>query len=338
MQDFYAIDFETANSLRGSPCAIGVVAVADGRIAPGRRLLIRPGRKMLRAYGDGSGPGYFDDGNVEIHGIGWDDVKDQPDFRERLAEVEEMIDGSPVVAHNANFDIGVVVDACAAEKVKRPEWPFACTLSVGRRLLPDLESHSLMRCVDATRSATGPAPHKRVSYSHHDPLDDARAAAELALAYAEMAGVGSLDDLLEEIGFQWGRITRRGAWVRCKQRSLAPPRRRAGAGGSGMPETDLFAEDNEFYGMRVCITGSLFIDREKAWSLLADLGAWPQMSVTSQTDLLVVGRLDPRTLRPGETRSVKQIKAEGLGVKVMAGAEFLESVSGAHPEGCVALL
>ena len=30
--DFTAIDFETANSYRGSPCSVGMVKVRDGRI------------------------------------------------------------------------------------------------------------------------------------------------------------------------------------------------------------------------------------------------------------------------------------------------------------------
>jgi DNA polymerase III epsilon subunit-like protein len=30
--DFTAIDFETANSYRGSPCSVGVVKVRDGQI------------------------------------------------------------------------------------------------------------------------------------------------------------------------------------------------------------------------------------------------------------------------------------------------------------------
>jgi DNA polymerase-3 subunit epsilon len=34
---FCAIDFETANSYRGSPCAVGLIKVVDGQIVDSRR-------------------------------------------------------------------------------------------------------------------------------------------------------------------------------------------------------------------------------------------------------------------------------------------------------------
>ena len=38
MLDYTALDFETANSYRGSPCAVGLVRVRDGQ--PRKRELI----------------------------------------------------------------------------------------------------------------------------------------------------------------------------------------------------------------------------------------------------------------------------------------------------------
>lgn len=40
--DFCAIDFETANAFRGSPCAVGLARVVDGQIVETRRLLMQP--------------------------------------------------------------------------------------------------------------------------------------------------------------------------------------------------------------------------------------------------------------------------------------------------------
>jgi DNA polymerase III epsilon subunit-like protein len=40
--DFTAIDFETANSYRGSPCSVGLVKVRDGQIVDESFTLIHP--------------------------------------------------------------------------------------------------------------------------------------------------------------------------------------------------------------------------------------------------------------------------------------------------------
>ena len=46
MQDFAAIDFETANSCRSSVCSVGVVIVRDGKIADKFYSLIYPGHTV----------------------------------------------------------------------------------------------------------------------------------------------------------------------------------------------------------------------------------------------------------------------------------------------------
>jgi len=40
--DFIALDFETANSYRGSPCALGLVRVRDGKVVEEGSFLMRP--------------------------------------------------------------------------------------------------------------------------------------------------------------------------------------------------------------------------------------------------------------------------------------------------------
>lgn len=42
MLDYTAIDFETANSYRGSPCSVGLVKVRDRQVVDTRQWLIRP--------------------------------------------------------------------------------------------------------------------------------------------------------------------------------------------------------------------------------------------------------------------------------------------------------
>jgi hypothetical protein len=53
MLDYTALDFETANAYRGSPCAVGLVRVRDGRPVDEQRWLIHPPAKV--DYFDGLG-------------------------------------------------------------------------------------------------------------------------------------------------------------------------------------------------------------------------------------------------------------------------------------------
>src|SRR6266852_2892630 len=57
--DFTAIDFETANSYRGSPCSVGLVKVRDGQIADESFTLIHPPARF----------DHFDGFNTWLHGI-----------------------------------------------------------------------------------------------------------------------------------------------------------------------------------------------------------------------------------------------------------------------------
>ena len=66
--DFTAIDFETANSYRGSPCSVGLVKVRDGQIADESGTLIRPP----------AGFDHFDRFNTSVHNITTEIITDAP--------------------------------------------------------------------------------------------------------------------------------------------------------------------------------------------------------------------------------------------------------------------
>ena len=57
MNDFIAIDFETANGCRSSVCSVGVVMVRNGEIADSFYSLIRPM------------PNYYASFCQEVHGL-----------------------------------------------------------------------------------------------------------------------------------------------------------------------------------------------------------------------------------------------------------------------------
>ena len=92
MRDFAAIDFETANSERTSICSVGVVIVRDGEMADRFYSLIRPE------------PDYYSYWCSQVHGLTSKDTKGAPLFPEVWKQIEPLIEGLPLVAHNKSFD------------------------------------------------------------------------------------------------------------------------------------------------------------------------------------------------------------------------------------------
>lgn len=121
--DFVAIDWETANAHRASPCAIGMVVIRDGDVAESWSTLMRPPR----------GHGSFSPRNTAIHGLGADDVVGAPRFDEVWPEIERRLVGLPVFAHNAAFDMSVIQETTAAVGLPCPELTFGCTLVLARQ-------------------------------------------------------------------------------------------------------------------------------------------------------------------------------------------------------------
>jgi DNA polymerase III epsilon subunit-like protein len=282
---FCAIDFETANWYRGSPCAVGLVKVVDGQVVEKRRWLMRPP----------AGYDEFDPFNIETHGITAAMVRDEPRFSERLPEILAFAGGLPFVAHNAAFDMGVIRDACDASDLAWPEASYACTL-VFSRVTWSLLSYSLPWVAEA---AGIPFEH------HHDPDADARAAASILLAIALHFGAGSLEDIAAATHGQIGSMSAED-WNGCH---------RTWSGGLGdVPVTNAAANPaHPFYGRKIVFTGALgSMTRALAWDRVAEVGGRPAPGVTKQTNVLVIGYQDARKLRPGEDLSAKARKARDL--------------------------
>ncbi len=80
--------------------------------------------------------------STKITGITEDMLKDQPSIEEKLPEFLNFIEGSILVAHNAEFDMGFLRNTCHRLGYQI-QWPCFCTLKLARNLLPDLESKNL---------------------------------------------------------------------------------------------------------------------------------------------------------------------------------------------------
>lgn len=79
---------------------------------------------------------------IKLTGIKPDMLVDAPKIEVVLPRFLEFIEGSILVAHNAEFDMGMIRAATARQGIDL-EWAGFCTLKMARELLPGLENKKL---------------------------------------------------------------------------------------------------------------------------------------------------------------------------------------------------
>ncbi len=160
MLDFAAIDFETANAERTSVCSVGIIVVRGGEIVHRYYSLIRPE------------PDYYNYHNTRVHGLTAADTESARIFPDVWAEVEPLIAGLPLVAHNKPFDEGCLKAVFRMYRMDYPDYPFFCTLQAARRQLRHLSDHRLPTVAQCCGY---------ILAQHHQVLADAEACAAIAL-------------------------------------------------------------------------------------------------------------------------------------------------------------
>jgi DNA polymerase-3 subunit epsilon len=118
--NFTAIDFETASRRPDSACQLAAVRVRDGEMVDNRMWMIRPE------------PLYFSRSNIRIHGITPEQVQSEQSFGELWADISETLSDDCLVAHNASFDIGVLLACLRSHRQSIPELHFTCTRAIAR--------------------------------------------------------------------------------------------------------------------------------------------------------------------------------------------------------------
>jgi DNA polymerase-3 subunit epsilon len=173
--NFTAIDFETANGASASPCAVGLVKVAEGKIVDTFSTLIKP------PYPND----WFATGNIGVHGIRPEDVLDAPSWAEALEQMLGFIGTDDLIAHNAGFDMGVLKASAALIEYELPDLRYGCSLIMARKTY-NLDSYRLNQVAYAIG-------HEE--FDHHDALADSDACARIVIHMADRHGVSSLDEL-----------------------------------------------------------------------------------------------------------------------------------------------
>lgn len=173
--NFTAIDFETANNSAASPCAVGLVKVRDGNIVDSIAMLFQPPYPH----------NWFSEFNIKVHGIRPSDVTDAASWEEVLPVMLSFIGNDHLIAHNAQFDMGVLKASAQAVQFDLPELNYLCSLLISRKVY-NLESYRL----NAVAYAIG---HEE--FRHHDALADSDACARIIIHAANRLDVDNLEDL-----------------------------------------------------------------------------------------------------------------------------------------------
>ena len=322
--DFTAIDFETANRRPDSACQLAAVRVRDGKIAESEMWMIRPR------------PLFFSQTHIRIHGITPERVRNESEFGDLWPQIAERLGNDCLVAHNARFDINVLLACLRGHGHPAPRMEFICTRNVARRSWPGRRRYGLKPLADWLG----------IRFRHHDALEDSIACAKILLAAGIDSGATGLSDLERKLSYRrgsagdgiatdWGQSNRRRRSGPATSATLgdsskvaesATPFHRLLAGGPGsLPEAKRgAAEDSasqldlqrlmvraEFIrplaGRSVVFSGRLSVlSREQAQSLTERLGGRYEETISEQTDLIVMGsesaipaNLDPGTPVPG---------------------------------------
>ena len=161
LSSFNAIDFETANEQPSSVCSVGIVIVRNDVVVDSYYSLVHPE------------PEYYQWFCQRVHGLSAADTEDAPVFPSVWEEMEPLLEGYPLVAHNARFDEGCLKAVHRVYQMDYPDYHFYDTLAASRRHFGcRLPNHQLQTVAaacgyDLTR--------------HHHALADAEACAAIAL-------------------------------------------------------------------------------------------------------------------------------------------------------------
>lgn len=159
MDNFVAIDFETANCSPSSICAVGVVVVKDGEFVNSYYSLVKPD------------PNYYNYFCTRVHGLTRRDTDDAPNFPDVWNEVSSLIKDLPFVAHNSKFDESCLKAAFKTYNLTYPDYIFYDTLKAAKKTFPKAQNHQLDTVADLCGFTL---------LDHHNALADAKACAWIA--------------------------------------------------------------------------------------------------------------------------------------------------------------
>ena len=162
MYRYVVFDVETPNRYNSRMSAIGISVIEDGAIVENYFSYVNPEQ-------------HFDYFNTQLTGIDASTVRNAPTFPELWREIEPVMSGGILAAHNAVFDLGVLKKCLQAYGIVwKDSVRYCCTARIGRQLLPDMRHRLNDLC-----------EYYGICLDHHKADSDSHACAEILLRYME---------------------------------------------------------------------------------------------------------------------------------------------------------
>lgn len=301
--DFIAIDFETANEKRNSPCSIGIVVVKNGKVVEKIHHLIKP--KEMR----------FMPINIGIHGIRPAMVENECEFDEVWEKIKDYFNNSLVIAHNASFDISVLRKTLELYEIESPEFDYVCTMKLSRNFYTYIDNAKL----NTVNRFLG------YEFKHHDALADALACSNILLNIAEELQEDDINEICHLTGVTLGYLCSDGYKPSSiKGRILRTSNKQPSE------NANIFRRlrENAFKDEVVVFTGGLdSMTREEAMRVIRVLGGTIGSSVTKKTTILITNMKDNNLSRfemSTKLRKATDLKDKGQAIQFLNEEEFLK--------------
>ena len=181
-QEFVVFDLETTgfSNINDKITEIGAVKIRDFEIADRFSELVNPEKDISYRV-------------QELTGITNEMVKDKPTIEEILPKFMEFVGDDVLVAHNADFDTGFIMQKCKEQGLEYKNKKVD-TLMLARIMLPNLKRYKL----DKVAKEVGVQ-----LLNHHRAVDDAEATANIFIKFLGMLkkqGVEKLSDVNTVLG------------------------------------------------------------------------------------------------------------------------------------------
>jgi DNA polymerase-3 subunit epsilon len=302
--NFTAIDFETANEKRTSPCSIGLASYRDGQLVDKAYYLIKPHEIRFMPI------------NIGIHGIRPSMVKDSPEFPEVWDKIKGFFECGLIAAHNASFDISVLRKTAELYGVELPSFNYICTVRLAKSFYPALPDAKLNTVND----------YLGYSFQHHDALYDAFACGNILNSICSELNCQNIDALCSLTGVCLGSVCGCG-YSPCSSSGRAEKTSWKAFSYKG-PCKDTFLKPSAFIGQTVVFTGKLdSLSREEAIDIVRRHGGSVGGYITKATTLLItnlkyaegLSREDMST----KLRRAMDYNEKGACIKLLDEEEFL---------------
>lgn len=283
--EYVAIDVETANADMSTICQIGIAFFREGKLVREWESYIDP-------------EDYFDAINISIHGIDEVKVKGAPVISDVSGEIYRFLDEHISVCHT-HFDRVAIHQAFEKYNLRYPNCTWLDSARVARRTWEEF--------AQCGYGLANVCTFLGYDFTHHDALEDAKAAAYILNAAIEKTGLD-----IE-------------SWLRRIKQPIDPSRI-----GSGWAIRRDGNSEGALYGEVLVFTGELEIPRREAADMAARVGCQVDAGVTKKTTILVVGDQDVKKLA-GHEKSSKYRKTEklislGQPIRIMRETDFKQFV------------